>query len=294
MAGVVDTPRAGLQSEAEVLDWAQRVLGPLERLEETTTLASPHSVVRLVTRSGDEVVAKWFFDTTCFFHTLDALTDHTPALGGSAPKLIDHNQGLKAIVMTSVPGAPVVGDQALDPTLHYQAGVLLRQFHESAPRTQSSELAKQWATSLSALVDHSEELLGSALVQEARTLAMELLDLGPITLSPVHGSFLPEHWLFDADRGLHLIGYSRSEYDPWVVDTVALDRHYWCYSPELRGAFFAGYDREPDASDGLIMRVRELLDVLGEHEAIGRQRVSKAEATRQRRDLDAAFGGTLF
>lgn len=294
MPRLIDAPRLGLQSEAEVLDWAQKSLGPLERLDEVTSVASPHRVVTLSTRNGDTVVAKWFHDSTAFFRTLDALTDHAVALGSAAPRLIDHHEGLKALVISAVPGIPVTGGQALDPTIHFQVGVLLRQFHESAPSTQSTDVAKTWAARLSELADRAEQTLGEALVSEARSLAMQLLDLGPVTLSPIHGSNTPEHWLHDPDRGLHLIGFSQSEYDPWIVDTLLLERHYWRYSPDLRQAFFTGYERQPDGTDLLLLKAKELIDVLEQQATTARSRTSKADALRNQRDLDVAFGGTLF
>jgi hypothetical protein len=100
--------------------------------------------------------------------------------------------------------------------------------------------------------------------------------------------------LRDPDRGIQLVGFSRTEYDPWIVDVAELERDLWTYSPELRSAFFTGYDREPQEEDLMVLRARQLLDALRGWKSAQSKRTSKAELSRHKRQLDGALGGTLF
>ena len=294
MAPLIDQPRVGLASESEVMDWAHRVLGPLDVTDDLTGVDSPHRVTLAMTRAGDPVIVKWFHDAPSFFKTVDALNNYSPALGSGAPRLIDHSESLRALSMTALAGSPLRSDEALDPTIHFQLGVLLRQFHESAPANRSNEVAKSWATELSRLVDELEDLIGDVLAAESRSLALRLLDHESLVLSPVHGSIRPEHVLRDPDRGIQVVGFSSTEYDPWIVDVAELERDYWTYSPELRSAFFTGYDRHPDDTDLILLRASQLLDALRAWKEASSKRTPKAELNRHKRDLDGALGGTLF
>ncbi|MEK9577766.1 MAG: phosphotransferase [Aquiluna sp.] len=294
MSRLIHSKRSGLHSEAEVLDWAHRSLGPLDVIDD---VSSPHSTQRVLhceTRSNDAVIVKWFVDSPCFFNSLDTLTNYSVALGGSAPRLIDQNETLRALVMTHVPGHSANKDQSLDPTIHFTLGTLLRQFHDSAPTNRSTEIAAQLASTLSTHIDSAEALIGETLASEARQLAMQLLDLESISLMPTHGAISPEHILIDPDRGVHLIGFSRSEYNPWILDTAILERNLWTYSPELRSAFFTGYDKEPDSSDLLVLRAIQLIDACKEWLEVSARRVSKSELARSTQQIESALGGTLF
>ena len=294
MSPLIHSRRPGLHSEAEVLDWAHRSLGPLEVIEDVSSLRSTQRVLHCETRSNDSVIVKWFVDSPCFFNTLDTLSNYSVALGGSAPKLIDQNETLRALVMTHVPGTTASQAQALDPTLHFTLGTLLRQFHDSAPANKSADIGSQLASTLSTHIDSVEDLIGETLAREARHFAMQLLDVESILLTPTHGNVTPEHILIDPDRGIHLIGFSRSEYNPWIVDTAKLERDLWTYSPELRNAFFTGYDKEPDESDLLILRAIQLISSCEDWLEVSARRVSKAELARSTQHIESALGGTLF
>jgi hypothetical protein len=294
VAPLIDQPRVGLASESEVMDWAHRVLGPLDITDDLTSERSSNRVTRALTRAGDPVIVKWFADAPSFFNSVDALNNYSAALGSGAPRLIDHSDSLRAVSMTALAGSPLQGDETLDPTIHFQLGVLLRQFHESAPANRSSDVAKSWATELSRLVDGLEDTIGDVLAMESRSLALKLLDQESLVLSPIHGSIRPEHVLRDPDRGIQVVGFSSTEYDPWIVDVTELERDYWTYSPELRSAFFTGYDRQPDDSDLLVLRARQLLQALRSWKQVSSKRTAKSELSRHKRHLDSALGGTLF
>ncbi|MEX2441406.1 MAG: hypothetical protein WD400_02035 [Pontimonas sp.] len=298
MAHITRVPRKGLQSEAEVLDFAEGSVGLIESHEDISRPGSPHRVSKLRTRAGDDLIAKWCADAPSYFKIFDALGHYAKPLGTSAPRLIDHHDGLKAILMTTLPGAPADALQAQDPVMHYRVGQIIRRFHESAPATHSRDITTQLASTLSRLVDQSEHDLGPLGTAELRTLGMQLLDLGELSLQPLHGYLSPEHWMIDTDYGVQLMSFSKSEYDPWIMDTAVLERDYWAYSPELKSAFFSGYDKTPSEQDGVLLRAKQAMDALTAWVQLGTGRHAK-KASRKDRILawsrvEQATGATLF
>ena len=284
-----------LVSAAEVLDWVQRVVGPVESTEDIGSGRDGARVLRATLRNDDTVVVKWCDDAATFHRQVEALSLYTPALGAFAPKLIDASEAFRAVIMTEMPGTIVQGTpDAWDPVVHFRVGSLLRLLHESAPRVANPHLAAQWAAELDGVCKRAEPYLDPTALSSARHQAMELLDVGTLDLVPAHRSNHPAHWLIHPQRGVHLVGFSRSEYDPWIVDAAALHRDYWGYSPELQRAFFSGYDRTPDEVDLLILRVQTLMDALETWVDVNERR-SSAQAKRQAAErIDALFGQTLF
>lgn len=291
---LTQSPRKGLQSEAEVLDFAGRSVGAIDVNTDISRPGSTHRVSLLTTRAGDQLVAKWFADSSSYFHTFDALSHYTKPLGTSAPKLIDQHDGLKVILMTALLGKVPDTDQARDPVVHFHIGQLMRQFHESAPTTTSTQVAKDLATELSRLIDQTEDGLGVGGTAELRALGMDVLDLGALTLHPVHGGLRPEHWMCDGNYGTQLFSFSASEYDPWIVDTVFLERDYWAYAPELRRAFFSGYDAAPSEADLTILRARQSAQALSTWVRLTRGSSTKKSRSIAWSHVEQALGGTLF
>ena len=294
MPSPTNAPSRGLQSTEEVLNFASKAVGAIEQSSDVSVSRSPHRVHVLATRSGEKFVAKWFDDSTSYFRSLDALNNHTIPLGSQAPRLIANEDALKALLMTFLPGA-VVGEQASrDPVTHLQVGTLLRQFHESSSANPSTQVTRQLATSLSHLAEQVEQDLGPSTVGEVRELGMQLLDLGPTLLRPVHGALRPEHWMVDDDYGVQIFSYSATEYNPWVLDTLELETNYWRYQPELRSAFFTGYGLDPEPADQLILK-----GFLVESALKGWVEACEPSATKKKRQhawsaLEHTTGSTLF
>ena len=294
MPSPTSAPSRGLQSTEEVLDFASRAVGAIDESSDVSITGSAHKVHVLATRTGEKFIAKWFQDTASYFRSLDALNHHTIALGPQAPRLIAHDDGLKALLMTLLPGAVASEQASRDPVTHLQIGSLLRQFHESSSANPSTQVSEQLAASLSHLTEQVEQHLGPSTVAELRELGMELLDMGPIPLQPVHGALRPEHWMVDNGYGVQIFSFSASEYNPWVLDTLELEKNYWRYQPELRSAFFAGYDRDTTPADQLLLR-----GFLVESALSGWIEVSRRSATKKTRErawstVEHATGSTLF
>jgi hypothetical protein len=282
-------------SAAEVLDWVQRVVGPIEHTDTVGLGRDGASIIRAHLRNEHTVVVKWCQELGTFHRLVETLSLHTPALGAFAPKLVDASETFRAVIMTDLPGQIVEGTpEAWDPVIHFRVGELIRLLHESGPTITNTHLAAQWAAELDGAAKRAEPYLDPSALAFARHEAMNLLDVGTLSLVPAHRSNHPAHWLYDSVRGLALVGFSKSEYDPWIVDAVRLSRDYWGYSPELEKAFFAGYDRAPDDTDRLILRVRSITDALAWWASVHETRVSQQVKKQAAKRIDQLFGQTLF
>ena len=287
-------PAQGLQSAEEVLHFASTSLGAIDQSVDLSLARSPHRIRLLATRSGNHVIAKWFDDSTSYFRSLDAMNHHTIPLGTQAPRLIAHDDRLKALLMTHLPGEVAGDDTARDPVTHFQVGTLLRQFHESSTPNPSAQATTDLASGLSLLTEELEDDLGQVLVAELRELGMQLLDLGPQPLQPVHGGIRPEHWMVDENYGVQLFSFSTSQYDPWIKDTLDLERQYWRYQPELKSAFFAGYDRAPSDSDELLLRGFLAQSALTSWAEVMRRSSTKKSRQLAWAEVEHTTGCTLF
>ena len=136
--------RAGLASDAEVLDRVHRVLGPVDVADDQSLRPAMGKVLRIVTRSGDSSFVKWYRDQTDYQREWDALTHYTPALGSDAPRLIDNDEALKMLLISELHGEPAVGTaNEWDPLVHYKAGALIRRLHDSSQQVVTAQFARR-------------------------------------------------------------------------------------------------------------------------------------------------------
>jgi hypothetical protein len=289
------TATLDVASQAEVLDWVHTVVGPIEKTDTVGLGRDGATIIRAHLRSDDAVIVKWCRDAGTFHRLVEALSQHAPALGAFAPKLVDASEGFRAVIMTDLPGVVAEGrPEAWDPVVHFRIGGLIRLLHESGPTLPNTHLAAQWAAELDGAAKRAEPYLDPTALAQARREAMELLDLGPLKLVPAHRSNHPAHWLYHPVRGVALVGFSNSEYDPWIVDALRLSLDYWGSSPDLERAFYAGYDAAPSDEDRLILRVRTLTEVLTKWADVHDNRAPQTLKREMAKRIDQVFGQTLF
>jgi len=96
--------RPGLASEAEVLDRVNRVLGPVEILDDASVRPQVCRILKVETRSGEQSFVKWYSTASDYQRECDALTLYTPALGTDAPRLIADDEALQMVLISRVPG----------------------------------------------------------------------------------------------------------------------------------------------------------------------------------------------
>jgi hypothetical protein len=287
--------RQGLASEAEVLDRVHRVLGPVDVAEDLTSRPLRGRVLRVVTRSDEYSIVKWYSDARDYQRELDALTSYTPALGSDAPKLIDSDDVFHLLLLSEVKGEPAsTSAAAWDPVIHYRAGVLIRRLHESAPCVHTDQFARQCATRFEEAASRLEGSVDSGALVEARHLIANAMDLQGLSLVPTHRDNHPRNWMVDPGGHVRLIDFANSEYDPWIVDVLLLEQDYWRSDPNLRVAFLSGYDREITPEDETLLRAHHAVVAVRALVAANASGASKADKARAKDLFDRLVGATLF
>lgn len=289
------TRAQGIASDAEVLDRVHRVLGPVDVVEDVSSRPQSGRVLRVKTGLGEHSVVKWYLEATDFQREYDALTTYTPSLGSDAPKLIAHDDTLHMLLISHVPGSPAA-DSALewDPVIHYKAGVLIRRLHESAPAVVSDQFARTCAARFEEAAHRIEHLVESSLLQEARLMIARAMDLESVPLVPTHRDNHPKNWMVDSGEYVRLIDFADSEYDPWIVDVLWLEQHYWRSNPDLKVAFLSGYDREMTRDDETLLRAHHAVSAVRALADAQRSGASKADKAIAKDMFDRLVGATLF
>ena len=287
--------RAGLASDAEVLDRVNRVLGPVDVADDESLRPSVGKVLKVVTRSGDFSFVKWYRDQTDYQREWGALTHYTPALGSDAPRLIDNDEGLKMLLISELQGEPA-GRTAneWDPLVHFKAGALIRRLHESSQPVVSDQFARQCAARFEEAAGGLEGLVSSSLLSEARLLIARAMDLSSLPLVPTHRDNHPRNWMVDPGGHVRLIDFAMAEYDPWIVDVFLLEQDYWRTDPQLRVAFLSGYDREMTEDDLIMLKAHHAVSAVGSLASTAGSSATKADKLRARDMFDSLLGITLF
>jgi len=289
------TRAAGMASDAEVLDRVHRVLGPVEVVEDLSSRPQSGRVLRLVTRSSEHSFVKWYKGAPDFQREYDALTSYTTSLGSDVPRLIAHDDVLRMLLISEVPGCPAVeGGLDLDPLVHFKAGVLIRRLHESGPTVVSDQFARACAARFEDAASQIEGLVESHLLSEARLVIARAMDLRSVPLVPTHRDNHPRNWMVDAGGHVRLIDFADAEYDPWIVDVLLLEQDYWRSDPNLRIAFLSGYDREISEDDEALLRAHHAVSAVQALAATKHASASKTDKARAKDMFDRLVGATLF
>jgi len=287
--------RVGLASEAEVLDRVHRVLGPVEVVDDQSLRPTLGKVLKVATRSGDSSFVKWYRDQADYQREWDALTHYTPALGSDAPRLIEHDEVLRMLLISELHGAPAAGTpHEWDPLVHYKVGALIRRLHESSQAVVSDQFARQCASRFEEAASALEGSVSSALLSEARLLIARAMDLRSLTLVPAHRDNHPRNWMVDPGGHVRLIDFAMSEYDPWIVDAFLLQQDYWRTDPQLKVAFLTGYDRDMSDEDHVLLKAHHAVSAAKGLAATLGTHVSRAEKLKAKDMFDSLLGQTLF
>lgn len=186
-----------------------------------------------------------------------ALRTWAPSLGAATPRLIAADEGLRAVVLTAVPGRPLHGT-VLPPrqerVLFRRIGELARHIHQSAPPQPApagsgpavDKADRHLASARPHLAPGDEEFV-RGLVHKARSLP-------PLEWVETHGDFQRRNILHappqtdaadnpgDTEGLVGLIDFERSEPGPAVRDLVRMS-DAWAGRPDLYKAFLDGYGR---------------------------------------------------
>ncbi|MFF1839011.1 phosphotransferase [Streptomyces sp. NPDC058231] len=186
------------------------------------------------------------------------------SLGRAAPRLVAADEGLRAVVLTSVPGRPLYGvvlPPAKELAVFRRIGALARRIHESVPPREAP------AGSGPALVKADRHLAAARphLVPGDEVFVRELVrraaDLPPLEWVETHGDFQLRNILHAADESVAVIDLERSEPGPAVGDLVRLS-DAWAGRPTVYEAFLAGYGRRLTAAEEARLVIDSALDAV--------------------------------
>jgi Ser/Thr protein kinase RdoA (MazF antagonist) len=228
---------------------ARQVAGQITDVTDCSWQRDTSAVWRLSSASG----GCWYLKrhSSGRFHEREvaALRNWAPALGpGRVPELAAADPEILVMVVTAVPGEPVLGLQLStreEQQVHRQAGQMLGRLHESRMVPGAGEDAGRLTSRVDAHLDQAGGLLTPSQRAMVRDCAGRLAWLGPrVPAVASHGDFQPRNWLWDTASGrLGIIDWERAEPAPAVRDLVRLEYGPWDGRPDLREDFFAGYGR---------------------------------------------------
>jgi Ser/Thr protein kinase RdoA (MazF antagonist) len=247
---------------------ARQVAGQITDVTDCSWQRDTSAVWRLSSASG----GCWYLKrhSSGRFHEREvaALRNWAPALGpGRVPELAAADPEILVMVVTAVPGEPVLGlhlSTREEQQVHRQAGQMLGRLHESRLVPGAGEDASRLTSRVDAHLDQAGGLLTPAQRAMVRDCASRLAWLGPrVPAVASHGDFQPRNWLWDTASGrLGIIDWERAEPAPAVRDLVRLEYGPWDGRPDLREDFFAGYGRALTLEEDETLFCYAILDAL--------------------------------
>ena len=190
-----------------------------------------------------------------------------PALdAGRAPRLLASDPGLRAVLITALPGRIARGPHILEadePEIHRQAGMLLRRLHSASTATAVPETGRV-AARAEEHIARAGALLSHEAAELVRCHAARLPETARrLPVVPTHGDVQPKNFLWDPrSRRVALIDFERAEPGLAVRDLVRLQYGVWNRRPSLRDAFLNGYGRALTADEQSALRDLAALDAV--------------------------------
>ena len=256
--------RADLPEYADVLDFAEQVLGPCELEQDYSWAHGMSAVLRLRDTRGVTWFAKQHRERDRHEAEVTAYRQWVPALSIHAPRLHVADDSRNAVIVSAVPGEPAswpssdlcavpVIDRQAEQVLQREAGVLLRQFHDAQPRRPWYDWGAAKVAEFDSLMPMASQLLGE------RDLALALAEVEALSglpcpgRVPCHRDYTPRNWLVKDDV-LYIIDFEHARLDVWLADLARLNLGIWPDRPDLKEAFLAGYGRQLSDTDNAILQ----------------------------------------
>jgi 8-oxo-dGTP diphosphatase len=234
---------------ADLAAFAREVIGEIAAITDRSWARQSSEVWEIT----DTAKGHWF--VKCHpsrrFHEREvvAYRQWVRALGaGRAPVLIAADASRLAIITSAIPGQVVRGlsmTKLEEREVHWQAGILLRALHESAPPVDAMPVIRQAVSQMEVDLPYVSKSLTTAQIALVCTSAAVLPALASgLAAVPVHGDAQPRNWLWDQSAHcLAMIDFEWAGAHPAVRDMVRLEYGAWDQRPDLRQAFLAGYGR---------------------------------------------------
>ncbi|MFC8291131.1 phosphotransferase [Streptomyces sp. NPDC057242] len=243
------------------LNLAQGALGEVQIVHDPIL---PPRVLRLVNTEGNEFFAKQHSERDRYDRELHAYLAWGTHLIGHAPRVVGQQDRTCTLLLTAVPGvrADTIAPGSPEEELaHYEAGRVLGKLHHatSAPRTGAvgTELAERlchWIARANG-ADLISTVERERLSHHADVLANTLMDS-----AVCHLDYQPRNWLLGDTFGL--CDFEHMRRDARIRDFARLEFRRWQAAPNLRIAFFAGYEQPLNGTE------QRLLESFGAIEAV--------------------------
>jgi hypothetical protein len=163
--------RADLPGYADVLEFAEQVLGPCELEQNCSWAHGMSAVLRLRDARGVTWFAKQHREPDRHEAEVAAYRQWVPALGTHAPRLRAADGARSAVVVSALAGDPVPWpaadlsavpdiDRQAEQGLQRKAGVLLRRFHDAQPLAPWDDWSAAKIAEFDILMPMASQLLG--------------------------------------------------------------------------------------------------------------------------------------
>ncbi|WP_019061458.1 aminoglycoside phosphotransferase family protein [Streptomyces prunicolor] len=241
-----------------------RLAGPATVVTDHSWPGTSTTVLRLLDPAGRQMIHKRNTSTGSFQREHAALALWAPALGAAAPQLLAVDEAEQELVMTAVAGHPLAQvhlTRRQEHVAYGHAGALLARFHHAAePKTLSSFGAERAAYIGAQLSEGTAPLTGSEthVLHEALD---QLALMPPQRAQPSHLDFTSRNVLVHPDGRLAgVVDFETSRYEARGRDFLRITQRTLLQRPDLRREFYRGYGREPDETEGELMRICTITD----------------------------------
>ncbi|MEV5174151.1 phosphotransferase [Streptomyces flaveolus] len=260
----VDADPASSQPEPAVREFAERAVGRITAWTDTGWARAGSRVWRARGALGGTWYVKVHQNDRFHAREVRAYRTWTLSLGAAAPRLVAPDAGLRAVVVTALPGRPLHG-AVLPPeegrTVFHRVGALARLIHDSAPARPAPAGAGPAVAKADRHLVAARPHLRPGDEEFVRTLLARAATLSPPEWVETHGDLQLRNLLRTDDSALAVIDFERSEPGPAVRDLVRLG-DAWAGRPDLREAFFAGYGRQLTSAEAERLTIDSALDAV--------------------------------
>ncbi|HLT69689.1 MAG TPA: aminoglycoside phosphotransferase family protein [Acidimicrobiales bacterium] len=222
---------------------ADRTLGPVRVVADLSWGHGEALVVAVESPRGERAVVKAHRDARSYRNEVEAYGVLAGPLAGDLPRVLAHDDGARALVLSWVPGTPADRLPADDERLHRAAGALLRRFHGALQPEPLARWRRRLAGRLARWIDRAGDgVLTAAEVAAARGAVEAVGDAEPAGVL-THGDWQRRNWIVDGST-VRAIDLEHARREVWLLDLQKLWWGDWRRAPHLRDAFLAGYDPE--------------------------------------------------
>ncbi|WP_078891036.1 phosphotransferase [Streptomyces sp. NRRL S-350] len=248
----------------QVREFAEQAVGCITSWTDTSWAREGSRVWRARGGEGGEWFVKIHQSDRFHNREVEAYRSWVPSLGPAAPRLVATDPGLRAIVITAVPGLSLHGAvyrPEEQQRLFHRIGELAAAIHRSLPAL-PGDGATAALGKLERHLDAARDHLAPGDEDFVRQVTAKADQLSDLELVPTHGDFQLRNLRWDSDADtLYVIDFERSERGPAVRDFVRL-ADAWSGRPDLYEAVMAGYGRRLSQAEEEHLAVHQVLDAV--------------------------------